>query len=142
MLRWFARPVALLALVGVAFGCDEVDAKSRSEAERVVLAVKALRDAENEQKGPRLTALRATECTLPDVCALKEECGAAYDLYVKGLDAVRAVKKSLASDAGASDALSAARLLETAERDVASGKEKAGRCAESEAKVRLRYKLD
>lgn len=120
--------------------CDG-DAAARAEAERVVSAVRALREAGNEDKPARLAALRAVECTLPDVRELKSECVSAYELYAKGLDAVRAVKKSLASDAGEGDAKRAAELLADAERDVAAGKQRASRCAELEGRVVVKHKL-
>lgn len=106
-----------------------------------MVAVRALREAENDDKPGRLSALRATESKLPDVTELKTECVAAYELYTKGLDAVRAVKKALASDAGDDDAKRAGELLAAAERDVASGKQKASRCAEIEGRVVSKYKL-
>jgi hypothetical protein len=123
--------------------CDSgPSANARAEAERVVSAVRALRNAENEDKPARLGALRAVDCALPDVAALKNECVSAYELYNKGLDAVRAVKKSLASDAGQDDAKRAAELLIGAEKDVASGKQRASRCAEAEGRVVTKYKLN
>ena len=56
----------------------------------MVSAVRALRNAENEDKPARLGALGAVPCALPDVAELKNECVSAYELYNKGLDAVRA----------------------------------------------------
>lgn len=108
----------------------------------MVSAVRALRNAENEDKPARLGALRATACTLPDVTELKNECVSAYELYTKGLDAVRAVKRSLSADAGEDDAKRAGELLIGAERDVASGKQRASRCAEIEGRVVGKYKLN
>lgn len=105
----------------------------------MVLAVRALREAQNDDKPARLAALRQTESRELDVTELKSECVAAYELFTQGVDAVRAVKRSLASDAG--DPLKAAELLANAERDVAGGKQKASRCAELEGKVVARYKL-
>lgn len=107
----------------------------------MVSAVRALREADNEDKPARLAALRAVPCELPDVCGLRTECVSAYELYTKGLDAVRAVKKSLASDAGDDDARRAGELLAGAERDVAAGKQKASRCAELEGQLVAKYKL-
>jgi hypothetical protein len=130
-------------LLLLATACDGGPGPSaRAEAERVVVAARALRNAENEDKPARLGALRAVECTLPDVCELKNECVSAYELYNKGLDAVRAVKKSLGTDAGAADAERAAELLLGAEKDVASGKQRASRCAEVEGRVVGKYKLN
>ena len=102
-------------------------------------AVRELRNAENEAKAPRLTALKSIACTEQAVCELKSECVSAYELYLKGLDAVRAVKSSLASDAG--DPANAASLLDAAEKDVRRGKELGEKCNRLEAEVSVRFKL-
>jgi hypothetical protein len=126
----------------LASACDGgVGAEARAEAERAVVAVRALREADNADKPARLAALRALSSTRPDVGELLRECVGAYELYTRGLDAVRAVKKSLAADGGQSDAKRAGELLASAERDVAAGKQKATRCAELEGKVVAAYRL-
>jgi hypothetical protein len=117
------------------------DAGARAEAERVVIAVRALREADNADKPARLAALRVAAAAEPEVVELKNECVSAYELYTKGLDAVRAVKKSLGEDGGASDARRAAELLVGAERDVAAGKQRATRCAEFEGRVVSKFKI-
>jgi hypothetical protein len=138
------RPSAAvwLALAGSIAGCQgQADAEARVEAERVVVAVRGLRDADNVDKSPRLAALRQTECKLADVCELKRECVDAYTLYVSGLDALRAVKKSLTDDGGAADAKGSMRLLDEAEKQVKQGRERAERCATLEGQVAGRYKV-
>lgn len=117
------------------------DAAARAEADRVVSAVRALREADNADKPARLAALRQVPTVELEVTELKNECVAAYELYTQGLDAVRAVKKSLGEDAGQDDAKRAAELLVGAERDVAAGKQRATRCAEGEGRVVSKYKL-
>lgn len=107
----------------------------------MVQAVRALRDADNDAKAPRLAALRSMPCSAPDVCELKNECVAAYELYLAGLDAVRAVKKSLDSDAGADEAKKAGELLESAQKDVEGGRKKAERCTLLEGRVVDQRKL-
>lgn len=132
-----------LALAGVTSGCHgQADADARLEAGRVVVAVRALRDADNADKSPRLAALRQTTCELADVCELKRECVDAYTLYVSGLDALRAVKKSLADDGGTAAARGSVRLLDEAEKQVKQGRERAERCATLEAQVAGRYKVE
>jgi len=111
------------------------------EAERVVVAVRALRDADNLAKAPRLAALKQSQCGLKDVCDLKRECVDAYTLYISGFDSLRAVKKSLADDAGATDPSRSLRLLDEAEKQVKRGRERAERCATLEAQVSARYKV-
>lgn len=139
----FTPVLAGLASIGFfALGCrGQAESEARVEAERVVLAVRALRDAEAPDKSPRLAALRQTACTLPDVCELRRECTEAYELYVAGLDGVRAVKKSLSGDASAPDGEQAVRLLDEAERKVKRGRERAERCASLEGQVAGRYKV-
>jgi hypothetical protein len=117
------------------------NAPARAEAERMVHAVRELREADNDEKTPRLAALRASECNEPEVCALRDQCVRAYELYVKGLDQVRAVKKSLASDAGGAAALRARELLDEAEKNVRRGRELAEGCNRKEAEVSVRFKL-
>ncbi|MCC6664946.1 MAG: hypothetical protein IT375_14430 [Polyangiaceae bacterium] len=116
-------------------------AGARTEADQLVNAVRALREADNADKPARLAALRGTLVSEPDLTELKAECVSAYELYTQGLDAVRAVKKSLASDGGDDDAKRAGELLAGAERDVAAGKQRATRCAEGEGRVVAKYKL-
>lgn len=131
-----------LCCVTLAPACrSQAEAEARLEAERVVGAVRALRDAENDDKAPRLAALRQVQCKTPDVCELRDVCIEAYRLYAAGHEAVRAVKKSLGNDGGA-DPMSSARLLERAEKDVRAGRERSVRCAELEGKVSGRYKLE
>ena len=132
----------LVALVSSSAACrSQAEAEARVEAERVVVAVRALRDADNLDKAPRLAALRQSQCQLKDICDLKRECVDAYTLYVSGLDSLRAVKKSLADDAGVADPKASMRLLDDAEKQVKRGRERAERCATLEAQVSGRYKV-
>lgn len=119
----------------------EADAKNRAEAETMVHATRALREAENPGKAAQLEVLRATTCSVEDVCALKTECVTAYELYVKGLSSVQKVKATLAGDAGLDQAKESASLLDSAEKDVEKGRERAESCAKKEAAVSVHYKL-
>lgn len=130
----------LLCLLSSALGPACTDSETRREAERMVTAVRALREASDADKPPRLAALEAAECRAPPVCDLKRECVASYQLYLRGLDAVRAVRKALSSDAG-EQAEKAADLLGKAEKDVERGREHAKKCNEAEARVAAQYKL-
>ncbi|MCC6903104.1 MAG: hypothetical protein IT377_29305 [Polyangiaceae bacterium] len=103
--------------------------------------MRTLREADNADKPARLAALRGTLVSEPDLGELKTECVSAYELYTKGLEAVRAVKKALASDGGQAEAQRAGELLASAESDVAAGKQRATRCAEIEGRVVAKYKL-
>jgi len=132
----------LWILVFVLAGCQgETEAKNKAEAEAVVHAVRQVREAENADKSPRLEELRGTACGAEDVCQLKQECVSAYELYVRGLDSVKKVRRALAADAGLKAATESAQLLETAEKDVEKGRELAEGCAKKEASISVRYKL-
>ncbi len=129
----------LVALVAfAALGCDG-DARARAEADRVVGAVRALREAADDDKPARLAALRAIPCQDPKVCELERECAGAYDLYLRGRDATRAVKKSLDSDGG--EAERAGLLLEQAKKDVELGRSRGEACVRLEGEVSVRFKL-
>jgi hypothetical protein len=132
----FLRGAVLAAFL--LLGCDG-DARARAEADHVVSAVRALRDANDDDKPARLAALRATACQDPKVTELKDECVAAYELYLAGRDATRAVKKSLDSDGG--DVTGARLLLERAEKDVQAGRRRAEACNLLEGQVSVRFKL-
>lgn len=119
----------------------EAEAKTRAEAEAVVHAVRDVREAENADKSQRLEGLRGARCSAEDVCALKQECLSAYELYVRGLESVAKVRRALANDAGLQEATDSAKLLETAQKDVEKGKELAEGCARKEAQISVRYKL-
>jgi hypothetical protein len=132
----------LFALALLVAACDgEANARHRAEAESVIFAVRQLRDADNADKGSRLATLRESACSAEDVCALKRECIAAYALYVKGLDSVQRVKRSLAADADLPAAKESASLLDSAQKDVEKGRELATECAKREATVAVAYKV-
>jgi hypothetical protein len=133
--------LSLVLALALAACEGEAEAKNRAEAEAMVHATRALRDADNAGKALLLETLKARTCSVEDVCALKSECVGAYELYVKGLGSVQRVKATLASDAGLDQAKESATLLDSAEKDVAKGRERAEVCARKEAEIAVRYKL-
>jgi hypothetical protein len=133
---------SLCALILLATGCDSFGTEQRIIADRVVRTVRELREAPPEDKPPRLALLKTLECGGRDVCDYKRECVEAYELYVKGHEATRAARRVVVDDAGLEDAKHAAELLETAEKDVKRGSERATKCAELEGKVTRNYQLD
>lgn len=131
-----------IALALALAGCQgEAEAKNRAEAEAMVHATRTLREAENPGKAAQLDALKSQACSAEDICALKTECVTAYELYVKGLASVQKVKATLAGDAGLEQAKESASLLESAEKDVAKGRDRAESCAKKEAEISVHYKL-
>jgi len=130
------------ALFGLAIGCDSLGAEQKLVADRVLRVVRELRDAPPEDKPSRLALLKTLECGSADVCAYKKECVEAYELFVKGHQAMRAVRRSVTDDAGLEDTKRAAELLDSAEKDVKRGAERANKCAELEGKVVRTYQLD
>jgi hypothetical protein len=135
------RRIFVACALALAACQGEAEAKNRAEAETMVHATRALREAENPGKAAQLEALRGVACNVEDVCALKTECVAAYELYVKGLLSVQKVKAALAGDAGLEQAKESATLLDSAEKDVEKGRERAEVCAKKEAEISVRYKL-
>jgi hypothetical protein len=103
--------------------------------------VRALREADEAGKPPRLAALRAVDCDTREACELRDLCAEAYAAHISGVSATHAVARSLAADAGPREAQSAGKLLEVAERDVKKAKELTGKCADSEAELRRRHGL-
>lgn len=119
---------------------DDKRAAERAEAERIVQAARALREAEGEQKVPRLAALAALPCNDVEVCRLRDVCKESGRLYLAGVDATRAVRHELGNDAGV-DAGAATRLLARAESDVKKAKQLGAECADAEGAVRRRFGL-
>ena len=93
-------------------------------------AVRALRDADNEQKRELLGALRATPCTSSDVCAVRSPCLAAYELHVEPLARLR----DAVADAGAA-------TLDGLKSDLGKARDLASTCTDAEGELIRRYKL-
>lgn len=127
----------MLATILVCAGCQagRADAVSR-EASKLSQAVRALRDAPNDQKRPELERLVKTECTAPDLCNLRETCVEGYRQHLRALDRARSVSGILDTDTQA-----AARALASAERELGAAHDRVSECARVEAAIRRKYRL-
>src|SRR6185503_3950553 len=99
-------------------------------AGRLSRAIDGLRDAPNEHKSPRLSALKSEACTAADLCKLKDTCVEAYTVQLRGLESTRVAGRALERDAGSASDGQLPKLLLAAERDLASAKELSARCAD------------
>lgn len=127
-------------LIAGAASCerDEQRERERTEAEQLLFAVTALREAEGDAKAPRLSALRALPCTAPEACELRDSCAQAYALHLRGVDGVRAVRHALDTDASAPEL--AAKALDQAEKDVVAARRETARCADLHGALVRRYR--
>jgi hypothetical protein len=133
-----------LALLAFAAGCEGEQAQeARREAARVSRAVDVLRGAPNPEKAPRLVALRAVECTAPDVCEVKEACVRAYERHLAAVEGSRAARRAVTADAALDqDAAGAAAELTTrSQAELEKGKELNRRCLALQGALRRRHRL-
>ena len=126
-----------LSCLLVAAACGPTTAE-KTEADRVSRAVDALRTADNSAKRPRLKALELASCRLKDVCDVKSICVEAYRLHVRGLEATAAAGRSVKTDAAAPGV---AKLLKSAEADLAAAEVAAKRCVDRQGDLKRKYKL-
>jgi hypothetical protein len=113
-------------------GCPEA-AGEKSEAAAVSRAVNSLREAENEKKPELLGALRATECSAPDVCRVRSACLVAYELHVETLSRVR----GMAIDGGDANAV----VLDQLKQDLDRARDLGKKCTDAQGEMIRRYKL-
>ncbi len=104
-----------------------------------MFAVNALRTAEGEAKASRLGALRSLPCTVTVVCELRDHCADAYALHIRGVEAVRAVRYALDTDASTGPA--AVHALDQAEKDVRAARAQTKRCADLQGELIRKYAL-
>ena len=122
-----------------AAGCDdEAKAAQRAEAERIVHAVRELRDADSDSKAVQLEKLKGQPCQVPELCGLRDLCSKAYTLHQRGLAATRAAAEKLSADGGLS---AAARQVALAKKTLGDARLQTRRCADEEGKVVREFKL-
>ncbi len=120
-------------------GCDdEAKAAQRAEAERIVHAVRELRDADSDSKAAHLEKLKGQSCQLPKLCSFQDLCVKAYALHQRGLDATRVAADKLSSDGGLS---AAARQVALAKKTLADARVQTRRCADKEGEIVRGFKL-
>jgi hypothetical protein len=128
------RPV--LGAPGLVFafllaGCPKSDGPERAEAGRVSRAIDALRTADNAGKSSLLRALRAEQCTDPEVCSVRSACLAAYELHVASLE--RVAQAGALVDAG--DAAAAASAFTQARDDLDRARRLAEDCTRAQGEL-------
>lgn len=97
--------------------------------------VTALRDADNEKKREQLAVLRDTSCSEADICAVRSQCLAAYELHVEVLTRLGAVMANVGARTGNTGD------VEAMKRDLARSKELASACTDAQGEMIRRYKL-
>jgi len=98
-------------------------------------AVTALRDADNEKKRELLAVLRDASCSKPDICAVRSQCLAAYELHVEVLTRLGGVVANVGAGAGNPGDLDAMK------RDLARSRELATACTDAQGEMMRKYKL-
>jgi hypothetical protein len=129
-LSWRSGGSALL--LGLGLGGCQSSPPEKSEAAAVSRAVNSLRDAENERKREHLEALRTTPCSVAEICAVRSQCLAAYELHVDVLARLASTSKT-----GPDNPESVERM----KRDLARSHELGKTCIDAQGALIRRYKL-
>lgn len=124
----------LAALCCALLGCPS-DARRAEQARIAHLAerIDRLRRADNPDKRALLAALKETECVGPDACGLKDLCVRAYEVHQRALDAIDALQRVAATDAGA--APDVRQRLAAAERDLTQARTLGEQCSEQQVRA-------
>lgn len=128
---WLFASTLLLA-------CDGArELREKQSAGGVLLALRVLREAGNDEKAKALTGLAQAPCLGEGVCELRDACRAAYALHVEGLTLTRVAKQQLSDG----KALDAAKLLGSAEEKLRAAGPKVDACTDRAGALQRRYKL-
>jgi hypothetical protein len=85
--------VGLLLALGLAVvACDSTE---RREAQTVIHAVERFRSADNTTTPAAVVALKATRCSVPEVCQTRDACVSAGEATAEALRLKRDVEKAL-----------------------------------------------
>jgi len=133
-LRGRVESVGALALGLVLGGCPSASPE-KSEAAALSRAVNSLREADNAKKRDFVSALRETPCTAADICAVRSECLAAYELHV---DVLARMNGALGKNQVAAEDVAA---LEQMKKDLARSRDLAKHCTDAQGEMIRRYKL-
>ena len=126
---------AMALVIGAIAACGRSDEDKRAEVASVTVAVDRLRDAPNQDKSDFLLVAKKTECSLLDVCALRDHCTSAYELQVNALAQIERMKqRSLLPENDPAEHLASIQAQLSAARDAAKA------CVDEEAKLLDRYK--
>jgi hypothetical protein len=128
------KSAGALALGLAMSGCPGAPAE-KSEAAAVSRAVNSLREADNQKKRDFVSALRETPCTAADICAVRSECLAAYELHV---DVLARMNGALGKNEVDREDVGA---LEQMKKDLARSRDLAQKCTDAQGEMIRRYKL-
>jgi hypothetical protein len=133
---------ALLALLLVA--CDSAE---RRDAASVIAAVQRFRSADNVSTPAMVDALRATPCSTPDACKVRDECVAAGEPTAKALRLKAEVEKGLgALESGglskdSEEAKALPKKLDDAEALLTLGHQSLPKCDDAVQALKRKYRL-
>jgi hypothetical protein len=115
--------------------CEGGERASRPEAAAVSRAVDAVRNAPNADKSGPLKALRATACTVADICAVQSYCVAAYEQHVNALGLLAEAKASVAT----APVASVAETVAAVQQGLARAKTLTDECATRQGEMARHY---
>jgi hypothetical protein len=128
----------LLLLAALALGCQAAEElRAKQSAGGVLLALKVLREAANENKARALSGLAQAPCTGQGVCEVRDACRSAYAVHVEGVTLTQAAKQKLSDG----QALDAAKLLGSAEEKLKEAGPRVDDCTARAAALQRRYEL-
>lgn len=116
---------------------DRADAMG-AEATRLVVAVRALRDAPNAEKGAKLRELEQISCSSTKLCRLRASCIGGYRSHWTAVQDTWAAHREMAAPGGEEQVK---RLLSEAERALRASRSQVTDCARLEAEVSHRFHL-
>jgi hypothetical protein len=128
----FGASLALCVLCGL--GCrSQAERETSAEVERMMVRVRALRDAASNDKLPSLELLRAEKCATPQGCELQQVCVQGYGLYERAQKATRTIREAMAG--GAANPAMVAELLQANETELGRAKALMDQCLAIEGRL-------
>ena len=135
--RFRAARVAALGGALALAACDASERAARAEAADISRGIDTLRKAENPAKAAPLAALRDKSCSVPDICAVKSVCIAAYEQHERALALVAEAKAGIT----AAPAASVAQTLTLAESALSRAKSQTDDCATRQGEMARHFKV-
>jgi hypothetical protein len=130
-----ARLVASLGLVALlGLACrSEKEREASAEIERMMVRVRALREAASNEKAEPLERLRAESCTTSSGCELQQVCVQGYGLYERTQKTTRTIRDAVAG--GNANAQMAKDLLDSNEAELGRAKALMDQCVALEGRL-------
>ncbi len=137
-----ALPLAVAVACALAsIGCGD---KTKAESASLLRLVDDLRLASNAAKREPLERLRATPCTAPELCAVRDACVDAWSHHVRANELSAEIRKRIEpgpAPLSAPDREDLARKLLEANIELEQGKELMATCDSRVADLRIKRKL-